>query len=340
MEAVVRSKRIDSLHAEFERLGVRGFWQERPEQPKPVPRLWRWSDIYPLLMEAAEVINLGNDSARRFVGLQTRSQAISLGFQIVMPGESAEAHHHSPSALRFVVQGQGAYTTSNGEPMTMAPGDLLTQPNWVWHDHTNNTADPIIWIDSLDAGLVRMLDARFYEKWPDGRVQPLTKPHGFSSRRYGTFRQPGDDDWAVPFHYPWQHTVATLQMMGRDGEPDPHDGVLMEYRNPVTGGHTLRNATCYIQMLRPGEITKPHRHTGMWIYHVYAGSGATVIGPNQDVELSWQNKDVFVVPSWAWHCHENRSDQPAYLFSVSDRPIVEAAGLYREELRQDVNQDE
>jgi gentisate 1,2-dioxygenase len=261
-----------------------------------------------------------------------------LGFQIVMPGESAEAHRHSPSALRFVVQGQGAYTTSNGEPMIMAPGDLLTQPNWVWHDHTNNTADPIIWIDSLDAGLVRLLDARFFEKWRDGRVQPLTRPYGFSTHRYGTLRQPDDEHWAAPFHYPWQDTHVNLQLMAQDRRNDPHDGIVLEYRNPVTGGHTLRNATCYIQMLRPGEVTKAHRHTGMWIYHVYDGSGVTMVGSGKEVELAWQNKDVFVVPSWAWHWHENRSDKPAYLFSVSDRPIVEAAGLYREESREDINQ--
>jgi gentisate 1,2-dioxygenase len=330
-DAALGNKRIDTLHAEFERLGVRGYWQPRPEQAKPVARLWSWADIHPILMEAAEVVDLGTDAARRFVGLQTRSQTLSYGFQIVMPGESAEAHHHSPSALRFVVKGQGGYTTSNGEPMNMAPGDLLTQPNWVWHDHNNETDDPMIWVDSLDAGVVRMLDARFHEPWRDGRVQPLVKPHGYSPRRYGVVRPPGDEDWAVPFHYEWTETLATLDLMAQDGEADPYDGVLLEYLNPVTGGHTFRNTACFIQMLRPGERTERHRHTGTWITHVYQGTGATIVGEDKGTTLQWQDKDVFVVPSWEPHCHENRSDQPAYLFSVCDRPIVEAAGLYREE---------
>ena len=330
---VVGNKQVDQLHAEFERLAVRGYWQPRAEPPKPKARLWRWLDIYPLLMRTAEVINLGEDSARRFIGLQTETQTLSFGFQVVMPGESAEAHHHTPSALRFVVQGQGAYTTSNGEPMSMSPGDMLTQPNWVWHDHNNNTANPMIWIDSLDAGVVRMLNARFFEKWPDGRVQPLVRPPGYSAHRYGPLGAPSGADWAVPFHYKWPDTLKALQLMADEGTTDPHDGVLLEYKNPVTGGHTMRNTTCYIQMLRPGERTKPHRHTGVWIYHVYEGSGLTLVGRDagKRTELVWQEKDAFVVPSWEWHHHENLSDRPAFLFSVCDRPIIEAAGLWREE---------
>ncbi len=327
----VKTDRVEALHSEFDRLGVRGFWQPRPETPRPIPRLWRWSDIRPLLMEAAEVVDLGGDALRRFVGLQTRSQTLSYGFQIVMPGESAEAHHHSPSALRFVVEGNGAYTTSNGEPMNMAAGDFLTQPNWVWHDHNNKTDAPMIWVDALDAGLIRTLDGRFHEPWRDGRVQPLTKAPGYSSHRFGLIRPPMEDQWAVPYHYKWADAKAALDAMADHGEADPCDGVLLEYRNPITGGHTMRNIACYIQMLRPGEKTATHRHSGTWIYHVFDGSGETVVGDKGGTALEWRTKDVFVVPSWTWHRHENTTKAPAYLFAVSDRPIVEAAGVYREE---------
>lgn len=331
IEPALTSDRVEALHAEFERLGVRGYWQPRPETPKPIPRLWRWIDIRPVLMEAAEVVDLGGDALRRFVGLQTRSQTLSYGFQIVMPGESAEAHHHSPSALRFVVEGSGAYTTSNGEPMTMEPGDFLTQPNWVWHDHNNKTAAPMIWVDALDAGLIRNLDARFHEPWTDGRVQPLTKPHGYSSHAYGPIRPPGEDHWAVPYHYKWTDAKAALEIMAEHGEADPCDGILLEYRNPVTGGHTMRNIACHIQMLRPGEKTESHRHSGTWIYHVFDGTGTTVVGDKGGTALEWESKDVFVVPSWQWHHHKNHGSAPAYLFSVTDRPIIESAGVYREE---------
>jgi len=222
--------------------------------------------------------------------------------------------------------------TEDPFPRPDQPGDLLTQPNWVWHDHNNKTADPMIWVDSLDAGVVRLLDARFYEKWPDGRVQPISKPDQYSIKRFGALGTIEETNWAVPYHYKWPETAAALQVLASD--TDDRDEVILEYKNPVTGGHTLRNTTCCIQMLRPGECTPPRRSTGAIIYHVYQGTGSTRVGPGGGARtvLAWQEKDVFVVPSWEWRHHENTSSSPAYLFSVSDRPIVEAAGLWREEL--------
>lgn len=216
--------------------------------------------------------------------------------------------------------------------MPMEPGDLLTQPNWVWHDHNNKTADPMIWIDSLDAGIVKMLDARFFEKWRDGRVQPITKPDGYSNRRFGALGTITETNLAVPYHYKWPDTEAALQVLA--GDLDQRDDVVLEYKHPVTGGHTLRNTTCCIQLLRPGERTRPRRSTGAIIYHVFQGTGSTETGPGGATQtvMTWRDKDVFVVPSWEWRQHENTSSSPAYLFSVSDRPIVEAAGLWREEL--------
>ena len=128
-------QRLDGLHEKFAKMGLRGYWQIQREKRHVEPKLWRWEEIYPVLMEAADVVRIGPEAFRRNIGLQTGSRTISMGFQIVMPGESAAAHRHTNTALRFVVQGSGAYTTSNGEPMVMEPGDLLIQPNWVWHDH-------------------------------------------------------------------------------------------------------------------------------------------------------------------------------------------------------------
>jgi gentisate 1,2-dioxygenase len=332
MDEVPRRKLTDDLHAAFERAGVRGYWQDRPLAAGPQPRLWRWSEIQPLLLEAARVINLGEETYRRFVRLETHSHYFSVGYQIVLPGEHAAAHRHSASAVRFVTQGSGAYTTSNGEPMPMAPGDLLTQPNWVWHDHTNKTNDVAIWLDCLDSGLIRTLDVFSREAWPHGDAQNLTKPEGYSRQRYGLSRSPADQDWAVPFHYTWEDTQRRLHLMADNNEIDPCDGVLLGYANPITGSYTLRTIACFIQMLMPGMKTRRHRHTGAAIYHVYGGTGVTVVGDKAPTNLEWRDKDAFIVPSWAFHYHQNLSDRPAYLFSVTDRPIIEAAGCYREEL--------
>ena len=117
---------------------MRGYWQLRHDSDRMEPKLWRWADIYPALMETADVVRIGADTFRRNVGLQTGSRTITMGFQIVLPGEAAPPHRHTNTALRFVIKGGGAYTTSNGEPMIMYPGDLLIQPNWAWHDHVQS----------------------------------------------------------------------------------------------------------------------------------------------------------------------------------------------------------
>ena len=175
----------EQLHKKFAELGLRGYWQNERSTQRMEPKLWRWQEILPVLMETTEVIRIGPDAFRRNVGLQTGSKTLAMGFQIVLPGEAAAAHRHTNTALRFVVKGGGAYTTSNGEPMVMEPGDLLIQPNWVWHDHVNNSKEPIIWIDALDAGVVSFLDASiFREEWVEGKQQPLTKSNGAARRLY------------------------------------------------------------------------------------------------------------------------------------------------------------
>ena len=44
-----------------------------------------------------------------------------------------------------------------------------------------------------------------------------------------------------------------------------------------------------------------------------------------------QRATAFVVPLWQWHAHENLGDDEAILFSMNDRPVMEALQLYREE---------
>ena len=99
--------------------------------------------------------------------------------------------------------------------------------------------------------------------------------------------------------------------------------------NPFTGGPTLPTIGCWLQLLRPGERTRRHRHTSSGIFYVVRGSGCTVV---QDTRLEWSRGDVFVVPNWSWHSHENQSaSEDAVLFSMNDIPVYDAFGLYREQ---------
>jgi len=323
----VSDERLEAFNEKLRQRGIFAYWM-RPDEgrKRPEPRIQRWCEMYPLLLEAGEVVGLGSETFRRNLA----------GYQVVMPGEKAAAHRHTASAMRFVVVGDGsAYTTTNGEQMFMEPGDLLVQPGWGWHDHTNLGNEPVIWMDMLDAALVHLLDVEFREEWPNGEQQPVTYPEGYFSQLYGMVRPArvvGAKMETPPVTYKFRDTVRMLERMGAEEEFDPYDGVLLEYTNPVTGGHVLPTLGARIQMLRPGEATRPHRHTGSVRYQVVSGQGVSTVDLEEPKELDWEEHDQFWIPSWRWHQHRNRSaTTPAILFSVSDFPQAEAFGFYREE---------
>jgi gentisate 1,2-dioxygenase len=45
----------------------------------------------------------------------------------------------------------------------MTPGDLVLAPSMAWHEHGNDGPEPVIWLDGLDAPLVRYLDIQKME---------------------------------------------------------------------------------------------------------------------------------------------------------------------------------
>jgi len=129
-------------------------------------------------------------------------------------------------------------------------------------------------------------------------------------------------------HYHWRDTYESLKKLAQT-PGDPYDGAALEFVNPSNGGPTLPTMSCRVQMLRPGEKTKSHRHTSTSIYHAFRGSGTTMINGQP---FHWQKGDSFIVPLWNWHEHENgSSSDEAILFSMHDAPILNAFGLYREE---------
>ena len=129
------------------------------------------------------------------------------------------------------------------------------------------------------------------------------------------------------YRYSWAETERALNLLANK-PGDPYEGILLEYVNPLNGGPTLPTLCCAMQMLRPGEKTLAHRHTSSTVYHVFRGQGVTII---DDVRYEWARGDSFSVPLWRFHRHENRSDEPALLFVLSNKPTLGALGYYREE---------
>jgi gentisate 1,2-dioxygenase len=217
--------------------------------------------------------------------------------------------------------------------MVMEPGDLLTQPNWTWHDHNNFSNEPMIWLDGLDAKLVQYLDANFHENWAEDATQPLIRSSEETQQRLTAVRSPSfkPPGRRMPYRYKWVDTLRSLEAEVTTGNADPYDGYILEYTDPLSGGHTFVTMSCRIQMLLPGQETKFHRHTSTTIYHGVSGEGMLRIDKADAVELAWGPKDTFILPSWRWHQHVNTSrTERAILFSESDLPVFEALDLYRE----------
>lgn len=330
--------KVEEFNRKLEEMNLVGYWGiSRSEVFEPAasfePCLWRWKDVSGALHDAGEILSPGQ-SFRRFIAFKSPSKArtthtIALGVQLVKPGEIAEAHRHTMGAIRFVLEGGGAQTTVEGEPFPMERGDLITTPNWSWHDHFNGSSEPIIWLDGTDRPVLDLLEIGFGELFSE-RQQTVSKPVDSSIYGLAPVRASHASSTSLqppPYRYRWKETKRALEMSGEKAG-DPFDGLLLRYVNPLAGGPTLPTLSCEIQMLRRKEETRSHRHTSSTIYHVFEGKGFTVIG---DTRFEWQRGDTFTVPLWRWHRHGNSAAEGAILFAMNDRPIMEALGFYREE---------
>lgn len=314
----------------------------RGPQTEATPHLWKFDDIRSYVIEAGSLVS-GEDAERRTLMLENPSmrgarritEALYSGLQCIMPGEIAEPHRHSPSALRMVIESEGGYTSVNGEKCDMAPGDLILNPSWHWHGHGQEGDKPHISMTCLDVPLVRFLGPVFAEAWTGNTTFPEGPPEGDSPARYGANMLPMDRKApslnSPIFRYPYSETKEALMRLSASGKIDPCHGVKMEYINPDNAGPVLPTLSAFMQLLSAGFRGETYRSTAAWVYHAVEGSGQTVVG---DRVLEWGPKDIFVVPAWYPHRHEADSD--SFLYSFSDKGVHEKLGLFREQRGADV----
>lgn len=154
------------------------------------PAYWNYQEIRPLLMKSGELIG-AKEAIRRVLvlenpalrGQSSITSSLYAGLQLIMPGEVAPSHRHNQSALRFVVEGEGAFTAVDGERTAMRAGDFILTPQWRWHDHGNPGNEPVVWLDGLDLPLVNYLGCGFAEDYPEDQ-QPVTRKEGDYLPRY------------------------------------------------------------------------------------------------------------------------------------------------------------
>lgn len=338
-------ERLEELYRDLEPLHMEALWRlqgaDRPGgselgAPYP-PHLWHGRELKALMERAGELVQTGPDAERRVIILanpgvapsKSATHTLLANLQMVIPGDVAPTHRHTATAIRFVIEGSGASTIVDGEPVVMHAGDLVLTPAWSWHGHINESDGPMFWMDGLDSPLIRSLRAGINERYGE-ELQLPTKEPGDSMNRYSASLRPVWTRSTSPvsplLQYPWPQTEEALHRLAKVDASD-FDDVAMEYTNPLTGGHVLPTMACWIQMIRPGVHTRAHRHMDSVAYHVFRGRGASIV---DGIRIDWEQGDFLALPPRCWHEHLNESSEEAILFSITDLPVFQSLNLAAE----------
>jgi gentisate 1,2-dioxygenase len=332
----------------YDRIGVQSLaplWEALkglvPREPKSkfVPHAWRFDDVRPLLMEAGGLLTAEEAERRVLVfenpgmlGGSRITASMYAGIQLILPGEVAPAHKHTASALRFVLESKGGYTSVAGERTAMKRGDFVITPSDAWHDHGQRDNGAVIWIDGLDLHIVNFFEAAFSEHLND-KQQMVVKPEGDSIARYGSNMAPFDGvspfGKTTPiFNYAYETSRKALMTVAAADVPDAHFGHALRYTNPMDGGWPMPLIAAWLTHLPRGFETKPVRSTDGQTWVVAEGE---VVAEIDGKTFTLGESDVLAVPSWHWR--RFRASKDAVLFAFSDRSAQEKLAIWREEKR-------
>jgi gentisate 1,2-dioxygenase len=309
-----------------------------PQPNSPcAPHKWDYANVRAHLMRGGELITAEEAERRVLIlenpalpGASCITRTLYAGLQLILPGEVAPCHRHSQSAIRFVLEGSGAYTAVDGERAYMEPFDLILTPNGRWHDHANDSDLPMIWLDGLDIPLVTALDASFAEHMENRAQHPQTRLPEDCQARWGANMRPlrggGETSSAAAplFHYPYRQWRAALDRIAGSGDPDPYDAYALEFSNPYDGDAIMPTMSAFCHSVPAGFLTLPQRSTDGMIFVGVEGRGVITIN-GIDHEIA--SRDVVVVPAWAERSICAESD--LILFSYSDRATQQKLSLWR-----------
>lgn len=294
------------------------------------PTQWRWETIRPLLLRAGELTPMDKAERRVLVlsnpgrGLDNlqASAAIYLGMQLVLPGETAPTHRHTPNAARIVVEGSGACTIVGGERCPMEHGDLVLTPTGLWHEHRHDGTGPFIWLDVLDLPLMVVLDVSYVMAG-----QPQTGPRAPTAYGASVVPRIGGERTSARYpqlRYPWARTREALAALAANA---PRDQLVeVAYVNPETGGDCLNTIGFSAVMLRPGEEQVLRRASPARVFHVVEGEGTAEVN---GVALRCRQGDTFCAPGFATVRLANASGaRPMGLIGADEAPLHRKLGVY------------
>ena len=304
-------------------------------KPRPNTRAthWPYAAIRPLLLQAGELTPIEKAERRVLVlanpghGLDKMqaSAAIYLGMQLLLPGEWAPSHRHTPNAVRMVVEGEGAWTTVDGEKCPMRRGDLILTPTGLWHEHGHDGTEPVIWLDVLDLPIVYYLETSYHINGSRQAVKP-----GRGDRAYahgGLLPTPvfGRSGKAYPMlRYPWDQARSALLGLAQD-LPDM-EAVQITYTNPETGGDAENILGFYALMLRPGQTLRLPARSPATVFHTIEGGAAVQV---EEQCFTLVEADTCCAPGYTAVTLSNTSaSAPAFLFIADEAPLHRKLGLY------------
>jgi len=309
--------------------------------------IWKWEDIQAAIdgiEEDVPIADLPPGFQRRVAVPINAEHAISntiyVGVQTVSPGETAPSHRHAASALRFTIDGnEDMKTVVAGEEFPMKDNDLITTPQWEWHDHVNDSDETAAWLDVLDLPLFldTLNNTHVFENHELER-QPVTKSQGYWASQYGRGRPAGEEsDGSIPgpfegnqeptppYRFGWEEMLESLRQRADNDDPDPYGGYSLAYVNPATGKEPLFPTMSFRAQLLNDGPTDAHFHNSTEVFFVIEGEGVTHVDGNA---LEWSQWDIFAVPPDKPHHHE--PDGEAILLGMTDRPVLEALNYYAE----------
>jgi gentisate 1,2-dioxygenase len=336
---------LDQLYAEVAEADLQPLWTQEGLMPGAPPitdvaHLWKWKTLRGLAESSGSLVPIDRGGDRRVLslsnpglgGLPFATTTLWGAVQYLGPGEVAPAHHHTPAALRFVLEGEGVWTLVDGDPVSMSPGDLVLTPSWRWHEHHNPGDTPMLWFDGLDIPMVRALDAVFFEDGPDEMTNRAVDPVSSAEQWYagapGLVPVAGPGGAAAPpahsplLAYRWAGTDQALTaQLAATGRSD----AAVRFTDPTSGRDVMPTLRCEMHRLLPGQRTPSTRRTGSSVWVTFRGAARAVVdGRAFELEAG----DMLAVPSWTGFDLE--AHEPTDLFRVCDTPVLEALGLYRE----------
>jgi gentisate 1,2-dioxygenase len=88
---------------------------------------------------------------------------------------------------------------------------------------------------------------------------------------------------------------------------------------PERDDHTTTNLTTALQILKPGETARPHRHSMNALRFVLDGNGAATLVNGRSCLM--EEGDLVITPGMTWHEHVHHGDAPIVWLDALDAPL-------------------